>query len=254
MKKKLLFPLLLALALALTACGSAGLPLEDVPNPDCDGEVLSARVLENDGGTLLLAGLAEPYTDLYTVALSDLEAAGAYTEDLRPGERADLVFDGSVLETWPTQPGNVTGAYVIDDGRDRLFQLYLDVLEDLWEKDPALRENITQIGFDLSGTRLTGAEQSGVEYLFARAHGSPEIVTGTWQELVDRGLIDGEDLYWPDGVFFSITEKNEADGAVVFDAQMWRSGLGACFLNDCGSKRLIGGDWEPYTVGSEAVS
>jgi len=254
MNKKRLYPLTVFLLLLLTACGSAGLPLEDVPNPDGPGEILTARVLSREEDAFLLAGLTDPYPDLYVLSRSDLEAAGLSSEDLGPGARAELTFDGSVLETWPAKIGNLTGCTVIDDGRDRLYQLYLDVLEDLWEKDPALHDDITKIGFDLSSTRLTASERAGVEYLFAKAHGNPEIVTGTWQELADQGIIDGENLSWEDGVFLSISETTDEPGRVTFHAQMWRSGLGAYWLNDCTSSMLVGGDWEPYTVGSEAIS
>ena len=256
MKKPIPILLALALTLGLAACGAAS-PGGEAPEATvhpAEGPAVTGRILDNDGTALLLAGLAQPYDSLYTVSLSALEEAGLYTEDLRPGERVELAFDGTVQETLPGQIGNVTGVTVIEDGRDRLYQLYLDALEDLWAADPALHDGITTLGFDLTSTRLTPAERQGVETLFARAHGNPAVVEGTRQELTDAGYINGEDLYWPDGVLLSVTEKGDEADRVVFDAQIWRSGLGAYLFCDCTSRKLIGGDWAPYVVGSEAIS
>ena len=253
MKQTVTLVLLLALALGLAACGGGTSPAraEDLP---AEGEVLTARIVEDDGTDLLLAGLTDPYPGVYAVSKGDLAGAGVYTEDLRPGERGERVFGGSLTETRPARPEAVSRVVLLEDGRDRLYRLYLDVMEDLWEADPALRAGVDRIGFDLASTRLTPGEREALAILFARDHGDPEILFGTWQELADRGFIDGEDLVWEDGVLLSVQEKNDEAGQVRFDAGLWRSGLGACWFCDCASRRLIGGDWEHYTVGAQAVS
>ena len=46
----------------------------------------------------------------------------------------------------------------------------------------------------------------------------------------------------------------EGTAAVTFDAEKWRSGLGAYFFCDCTSIQTAGGHWDGYTVGSEAIS
>ena len=71
---------------------------------------------------------------------------------------------------------------------------------------------------------------------------------------MDRGLIDGEDLVWPDGVLLSLTEKESGEGEVLFDAEIWCSGLGAYYFYDCTSRQVTGGDWTPCQVGGEAIS
>lgn len=251
MKKFLYLVLALALALPLAACGAAE-PMDGpgmVREPD-----LTARIMADDGDDLLLAGLRAPYDDVYLVSKEALSAAGAYLEELRPGEMIVLDFDGSLEETWPARLGSVSGTAVMEDGRDRLYQLYLDVLEDLWAADPALHSEISQIGFDLAATRLSPGEQAAVALLFARDHGDLTPVLGTWQELAEAGVIDGENLTWDDGALLSVREKNDAYGEVLFDAELWRSGLGACLFCDCRSQKLLGGDWEPYTVGSEGAA
>ena len=53
------------------------------------------------------------------------------------------------------------------------------------------------------------------------------------------------------------TESGEPDAlqnTVTFDAQKWRSALGACFFCDCTSSQDRNGHWGDYTVGSGAIS
>lgn len=53
------------------------------------------------------------------------------------------------------------------------------------------------------------------------------------------------------------TERGEPDAlqnTVTFDAQKWRSALGAYFFADCTAEQALDGHWGDYTVGSEAIS
>ena len=54
----------------------------------------------------------------------------------------------------------------------------------------------------MSETSLPASEQSAVAYVFGMDHGLMPI-EGTYQELVDQGYIDGENLLWEDGCLFS---------------------------------------------------
>ena len=140
--------------------------------------------------------------------------------------------------------------------KDPLADLYLQVLEDLWAVDGALNADISMVGVDLSGTSLTEEDQTALAEAFAESHGVA-LVQGTWQELCDQGYIDVENLYWADGCHFSIIER-ELEGTyslptVGFDAQKWRSGLGAYFFCDCTAVQSQAGEWG-YSVGAEAIS
>lgn len=44
---------------------------------------------------------------------------------------------------------------------------------------------------------------------------------------MDEGYIDEENLYWEDGLHFTIEEKEVKSGEVTYSVQKWRSGLGA---------------------------
>ena len=150
--------------------------------------------------------------------------------------------------------------------RTDVCALYLKVLEDLWNVDSGLNDGISQIGIDLSElSHLTEAEKETVMHEFASKHNLPYIV-GTWKELCEQGYIDQENLYWEDGLFFSIKTNEDAvwnlpatkDGdsapeLTEFDAQKWRSGLGAYYFGQCTAQKNADGKWS-YTVGQEAIS
>ena len=150
--------------------------------------------------------------------------------------------------------------------QEDVCELYLDVLEDLWNIDSGLNSGISQIGIDLSElSHLTEVEKDTVMSEFASKHNLPYIV-GTWEELCEQGHIDKDNLYWKDGLFFSIKTNEDAEWNLpnrkegdsvpeltAFDAQKWRSGLGAYFFGQCTAQKNADGKWS-YTVGQEAIS
>ena len=188
-----------------------------------------------------------------------------------PGALVEVTWDGSVMESYPMRFGTVASVRILEDGFDDLCRLYLDVLNDLWEVDPSLNDGITELGVDLSGTSLPESEQAAVAYAFGSAHGLMAM-EGTYQDFVDSGYIDGEALFWKDGCLFSVKETQDENpvtfnlpsfgpgdempdySGVRFDAEKWRSGLGAYFFTDCTAVRNGGGQWGDYTVGAEAIS
>ena len=262
MKKWCLFLSVYLCLCILAACGATGggspapggTPSAE---PQTGGETArpasvttACRVVTAEDGQLLLAGQGD-----------DLNIYSLFWEDasIQPGTLVEIIYDGNILETWPARFSGVS-AQVVAGGFDDRCALYLQVLEDLWEVDSGLNGDLTYIGVDLSQTSLSESERSAVAWAFAGRHGA-ELVTGTWEELADQGYIDRENLYWEDGVLFSITEKAEpvyfmpeGMAAVTFDAEKWRSGLGAYFFCDCTSTQDGGGHWDGYTVGSQAIS
>lgn len=140
--------------------------------------------------------------------------------------------------------------------RTDVCELYLDVLEDLWNVDSGLNSGISQIGIDLSElSHLTDLEKETVMNEFASNHNLP-FIAGTWEELCEQGYIDRANLYWEDGLFFSIKTNEDCDSALertAFDAQKWRSGKGAYFFDQCTAQKNADGKWS-YTVGRAAIS
>ena len=234
-----------------------------------------------DGGeSALLAGLDGGPGDVYTLdifGVEDLTIEGYTQEEMYlidwspvPGALVEITWDGSVMESYPARFGEVASVRILEDGFNDLCRLYRDVLNDLWEVDPGLNDGITELGVDLSETSLPESEQAAVAYAFGMDHGLMAM-EGTYQDFVDGGYIDGENLYWEDGCLFSIKETQDEDPVVFslpsmvpgeempdysgvrFDAEKWRSGLGAYFFMDC-TAVSTDGRWGDYTVGAEAIS
>lgn len=292
MKVRLL-ALLLLCALPLAGCGqvpgetaipagtSAVSPSVTPPSLAQDEEpsYLTATIVDGaETGELLLAG-EEDY-DVYTIGVQDLPVwlDGVETDytALRDGITVELAFNGLIAESFPAQPGESYSLTVVEEG-DGQCALWLQVLEDLWAVDDGLNGGITQVGVDLSQVPgLTEGERSAIAWAFASAHGVSS-VTGTLEELWQEGYftpttepVSGPDslaLYcWEDGVHFSIDVDEEAvwnlpslgpgeepPELVAFDAQKWRSGLGAYFFGDCVGRRGEDGAWT-YTVGAELIA
>lgn len=263
MKKWSLFLTVYFCICLLAACGAAGSG-EPVPGGTSSHETQASgestqpaavttvcRVVSNDG-SLLLAGM-DGDSNIYLLTPED-------ATNLAAGTLVEVTYDGSIMETWPAQFSGISSVDVCPDGFDDRCALYLQVLEDLWEVDSGLNSDLTNIGVDLSETSLSESERAAVAWAFAGRHGG-ELVTGTWEELAGQGYIDRENLYWEDGILFSITEKAEpvyfmpeGAAAVTFDVEKWRSGLGAYFFCDCTSIQDVTGHWDGYTVGAEAIS
>ena len=240
-----------------------------------------AIVETNDGKAILVQGMEENgithYRGEFRLSVSEETriTKNGETVDvsaLTLGSTVRVFFTGEVLETYPMQIAHVQEIQLLSAApaesglREDRCELYLRVLKDLWDEDPGLNSGVTQIGVDLSElTDLTEEEKANVIQTFADSLGLPYL-TGTWTELCDRGVIDREHLVWEDGLFFSVktvssfqwiygipAPSEEAPELMAFDAQKWRSGLGAIMFNRCIAKKNPDGAWT-YTVGSHAIA
>lgn len=206
-----------------------------------------------------------------------LDGAAAAAADLRDGMPMEIAFDGVVAESYPGQLGRVwsISAYSIGTqqspggGYYDLCGLYLQVLEDLWEADSGLNGGAEVIGLDLSQAPgdLTDSEKAAIAWRFGELHGV-ETVAGTYDELVEQGYITGEPLegtdarfwQWEDGILFSITPGDGHEGeayslpVLFFNAEKWRSSLGAYYFSDCSCLWPEGGTWDTYQIGAEMIS
>lgn len=257
-------------------------PAADTPGLSLDEEpsYLTATIVDGaETGELLLAG--EDAFDVYTLSAKDLpvwiDGAERDASALQNGMVVKLAFNGLIAESFPAQPGPAYSLTILEEG-DGQCALWLQVLEDLWETDSGLNGGITQIGVDLSSVPgLTEGERSAIAWVFANDHNASP-VTGTLEELWEEGYFtpmtepaagydDSLALYrWEDGIHFSIDVDEEAVWSlpdlgpgeeppllVAFDAQKWRSGLGAYCFSDCVGQRWEGGPWT-YSVGSEVIA
>ena len=292
MKNKLLplaaltLPLALALAL-LAGCTEPADPLPTSsptadPAPAEEGAVARCRIVDGAGESTML--LAEEDGSIMRLGAGTeelavtVDGAPAAVEDLLDGMWVEVHYSGMVQESYPGGYYQPTALAATTEDLDDRCGLWLQVLEDLWAVDSGLNEGVAQVGVDLSGVPgLTESERAGIAWRFGEIHGVP-VVEGTLEELWQEGYFtpmtepaegyeDSLALYsWEDGVHFSIDVDEEAVWSLpsvgegeelpvllAFDAQKWRSGLGAYFFSDCVAQRGADGTWT-YTVGAEAIS
>lgn len=263
------------------------------PEPDETPVYLTCRIVDGaEEGTLLLAELDAPLygghdglhdgRSVYRLTVTEdmavtLDGAAASAADLRDGMPVEIAFDGSINDSFPGGLGRVwsISAYSIGSpqspggGCYDLCGLYLQVLEDLWEADAGLNSGAEIAGVDLSQAPggLTDSEKAAVVWRFGELHGV-ETVAGTYDELAEQGYITGEPLegtdakfwHWEDGILFSITPSGGHEGEayslpiLFFNAEKWRSSLGAYYFFDCSCLWPEGGTWSSYQVGSEMIS
>lgn len=282
--KRPILPLITALAVLLTACTAAPAPASSAPGESLSalsaaGESQTAEEAEAEAactlcrivsgtqeGDLLLAGQQSDgqIYQLDTAGLAiDWPDAEAALDGLQDGMLVEVTFDGELLDGYPARFSNPSGLTVLQP-LDDLCALYLKVLEDLWQRDPALNGE-RYVGVDLSKTSLSPAEQEAVAWAFGQAH-SLTPVQGSLEELAEEGYLTSVSAdtekplwQWEDGCLFSIEEKPVEEGVyslapLAFDAAKWRGPLGAYFFLDCTSVQSALGQWGDYQVGSEAIS
>lgn len=309
-------------AALLAGCSGGGRGAESgegaLPTDGVEGQPVRVACRLVDGaqeGSLLLAELEEAPAGcegaqcggggVYRLAvgqtpvLVDGKAAGP--EALQDGMVVEVLFDGTVRETWPAGLNGVQEIRGWGPGSRQcpgggcydLCGLYLQVLDDLWQQDPGLNADIRIAGVDLSAAPgpLAESEQRAVAWRFGELHGV-EVVQGNWDWLRAEGYLtpwgegpQGADseagdaqgaaaeeplLCWEDGCLFSITApemaaeegpEGETDAPVSFglpvlrfNAQKWRSPLGAYALRDCTAVFSEMGGWSGYQARYAAIS
>lgn len=317
MKKRFLpLALCLCLLTACAAPASSGAPApedagspagtpppEDVPSlaEDETPTYLACRIVDGvEDGDLLLAELDAPLSGghegrcggqgVYRLTVTEdtpvfLDGEPASAGDLADGMPLEIAFNGLVLETFPAQLGQVISVSGYSIGTPQcpgggyydLCGLYLQALDDLWERDPALNEDISLVSLDLSQAPggLLESEKSALVWRFGELHGA-EALDLTFEELRDQGYLtasslstpapeEGEDFsnlwyQWEDGCLFSIRANGGHEGEVYslpilfFDVEKWRTPLAAYCLYDCSALWPEMGTWSGYQIGSEMIS
>lgn len=253
---------LLALLLATclwAACGCRA--AETAPGgtvPDASlpigAATMPATIVSVGPGGLLLAGTGA-YEGVYRAGIKDvpvlLHGQPADATALCVGRTVEIAFDGAVADCYPAIPSGITRIAVIETEPSPVA-LYLQVFDELMEMDVALSEGIRYIGVDLSTvSNLTPGERDAICWRLGERYGA-EPVAGTFDALCDAGYIDREALCWEDGVFLQLQLTEAGEDALTFDAQKWRSGLGANYLENCTARRTASG-WT-YEVGAFAIS
>ncbi len=245
--------------------------------------LVSLRIVDGaESGQLVLAGAGAG--EVYTLNAGGvsiyLDGSPADAAVLEDGMTAEIAYGGDLLETYPLQFGKVFSVFVYSRGTEQnpggelydLCGLYLQVLNDLWDTDDGLNGGAAYVSVDLSDAPggLTEGEKAAIAWIFAGAH-QVEGMTYSYEELAELGYLtqvdlgtntaDGPKLYqWEDGVLFSVTASDWEDEeayslpVVKFDAEKWRSPLGAYFFEDCTAVWPELGTWDGYVIGGQAIS
>lgn len=250
-RKSLIFTFFLAVLIIAASCSADGIGAQALPKSEAVLIATIARVNEKD---IFVAG--EEAYGLYFVALPDDAIYDAMSNKvdlsaLKAGQKVEIGYDGGIMESYPMQIGSVKYIKIVEEGND-LIGLYLDIFSALWEKDPGLNSDSEIIAIDLTTvTNLAESEKQALSYLFSGMTGV-QTMTSTYDELVEQGLIDKDNLYFETGILFKLTLDEVSENRFTFEASKWKSGLGAYFFMDCEAKKT-NGEWT-YTIGSEAIS
>lgn len=290
--------LLLSLSL-LAACTSPG-QSSDPPAEEPDASPLGGaedgitsvdppvsamfRIVDGaETGSLLLAGLDESsYGNVIRLGTSSdaleiyLDGEKADASALEDGMKISVTWDGSIMETYPAQLSGVTRIEAWSLGSEQnpcgvfydLCGFYLQVLNDLWEEDPALNEGKPVIALDLTQAPggLTDSEKSALAWRFGELH-DVDVLLSTFDQLKEEGVLteqvsgNGNTLYsWEGGCLFTIkpheTEETETYSLPVlrFDAEKYVGPLAAYCYYDCTAVWPEFGVWTEYTIGGEMIS
>lgn len=283
MKKYLILCLILCVAI-FSGCNAAkpgvnGPTENQVSYLDKKYEKTTLKIIDGaESGNLILAG-AESKA-VYTLDVNNVEILvdgnKAELADLEDGMPLDVYYKGD-FDNVPQKQGapiditslcKTISGYSVGTQQNPggtcydLCGLYLKVLEDLWEVDSGLNGNAKYISIDLSKApgELTDGEKSAISYIFATAH-DKQCLELSYEELVEQGYLKGDKpYYFEDGILFSITDSMKAEEqynglrVIKFDAQKWRSGLGAYYYGDCTASWPQNGTWTDYNIGSQAIS
>lgn len=271
MKRCSMLLLAILMAVTFTACsqGTPGLngdnvnKSEDVKKAVLDNteesvSVLAAKVMDVDGSSVLLANMAEDagVGDIYLINTSSADVADKDgnprdTDSLKPGMLVDVAYDGTIQESYPMGLGGVSRIILKEQGDD-IAGLYRTVVDDLYEVDPGLNDNAEIFAFDLTSvSNITEAEKAALIYMIGNDY-RVQSMAATFDELSEQGYIDKDKKYFEKGLLFIIEDNAVSGDSFTFDAQKWRSGLGAYFFVDYTASKTSQG-WS-YTIGSEMIS
>ena len=283
MKKRVSLVLAALLLTALAGCGK-----EQVQEKQETDTALTLTIVDGaKTGELLLAG--DSADEVYTLETAGvkllLDGKAAKPSALQDGMSIEVDGQGVGQDGFPRQlkdpreirayspgtKGHPAGPY------QDLCGLYLQVLEDLWEKDSGLNSGVKYLSVDLSKAPggLTEGQQHAIAWCFATNHEAEPLML-THQELAEQGYltelpsgneeITGEapqPIYeWEDGLLCSITPVQEGrpeeaelplSDTLRFRITKWRTPLGAYFLDDCQASWDETGAWS-YSISREAIA
>lgn len=212
-------------------------------------QVFDAEIMET-GDSILVAPdqSSEVYrsSDRIAVSLLNTEIIDQMGKtidatQLNPGDILRIAFNGVIAESYPAQ---ITAIRVQRIDRDILLDGYMALINDIYQEDIGLNGDITMIAFDTMGwIEVTDTQKEIILSMVHNKYGL-EVLEGTYAELVEQELIDGENLYFEFGVLIEMKDMSYDPNKKVLEAVMskWRGGIGAIGWN--GKAKLDGTEWK----------
>ncbi len=245
MKRKTIVSLcVLLLALSVLSGCTVGKATgkDDSPSGKTSAAELTAYVVENNNGSLLVTGeegLLFVSTDTATV---EKDGKTISNTDLESGMTVKIGYSGNILETYPGRINDAETVLVVSQQADKV-SLYTQALKYIFD-DSEENKNKKTIAIDLTGiSSLDESKKSAIEYLlknYVFSFGEKNVIRSSYDELMAQGRItDDYNFDDGDGVIISLKE-NENDS---FAISWWIGGLCASGCDNCTAK-FSGGEWK----------
>lgn len=217
---------------------------------DVNEIIFEAEIIEN-GESLLIAPDPESnegrssdkmYVGLTGASIMNKSGEDITKEELKPGDIIKITYNGIILESYPAQIG-ASKVEVID--HNLVIDGYMAIIDDIYQKDPGLNGDIEMIALDTTGwVELTQIEKEMIFSMMTEKYGM-EVIDKTYEQLVEEGLVDKENLYFPKGILIDIEniKINDEKNKITYKISKWRSGLGAIGSDDV-TAEFDGSEWE----------
>ncbi len=136
---------------------------------------------------------------------------------------------------------------------EKMNSLILSSYIKLRNSDSALVNDTTKLSLDLENMGdMKDGDREKLRVLFGEET-EKEIMFLNVSELIEKGEINQEELYWKDGVIYTFKLIEDKGNTVKFSCNLWRSGLGAIGHDECVAK-WNGESWDIDFGSSAKVS
>ena len=248
------------LMFSFSACSQKQITIDEEwdEDPAIPTVTLTTKVMDMDGNSVLLASMEEGVnpSDIYWINIDNIKITSMNKKELKnnllqPGMLVDVTYDGTIQESFPMRLGSISNIHIKEQKED-IVGLYRKVVADLYEVDPGLNDDIEILAFDLTEvSNLSEVEKTALIYLIGNTY-KMEAIAGTFDELCEQGYINKDKLYFEKGLLFTIRDTLISGDRFTFNAEKWRSGLGAYYFSDCTAHKTAHG-WD-YRIGAEMIS
>lgn len=189
-----------------------------------DIEIFEATVIDGDGIPLVTP--VEGSSELRSADKISVSIKTDSASDYKPGDLLRITYDGMIAESYPAQ---IWASKIEVIGRNMVIDGYLQIIDDIYNKDMALNDGITMLAVDTSQWKHLSSAEKDILLKILGDQYDLEIIEGTRDELNEMGLIDEEKLYFKEGILIEIKnlDYKEATNSLSATISKWRSGKGA---------------------------